>query len=160
MERLLTIGAHGFDAESFFSALQRAEVDLFMDLRRRRGMRGRAYSFANASRLQQELAARGIAYRHVISLAPEPATRELQDRDDAANRTPKRRRASLGEAFVADYTRRTLEPFDWAILAEELKGIRRPALFCVERVPEACHRRLVAERLAGITGVLVTDLLP
>jgi uncharacterized protein (DUF488 family) len=160
MERLFTIGAYGFDAGSFFDALQRAQVDLFLDLRRRRGMRGGLYAFANARRLQEELESRGTAYRHIVELAPDPATRELQHREDAADRVAKRRRTSLGEAFVADYTQRTLEPFDWDALVGELEGFLRPVLFCVERAPEACHRHLVAERLARAAGVSVTDLLP
>jgi uncharacterized protein (DUF488 family) len=160
MERLFTIGAYGFGPESFLEALQQAKVDLLLDLRHRRGMRGALYSFANASRLQRELRARGIAYRHMVELAPDAATRELQHREDAANRVAKRRRASLGETFVAEYTRRTLEAFDWDALVGELEAYRRPVLFCVERAPEACHRHLVATRLAGATGVPTKDLVP
>nr|MBA3379353.1 hypothetical protein [Chloroflexia bacterium] len=33
-------------------------------------------------------------------------------------------------------------------------------LFCVERVPAACHRSLLAERLAGDLGVEVMHILP
>jgi uncharacterized protein (DUF488 family) len=160
MERLFTIGAYGVDAEGFFDALRRAKVDLFLDLRRRRGMRGRSYSFANAGRLTQELEARGVVYRHLIELAPDPATRELQNRQDTAERVAKRQRTSLGAAFIADYTQRTLEPFDWSALARELEAFQRPVLFCVERAPEACHRHLVAARLASVMSVPVTDLMP
>ena len=160
MERLFTIGAYGYDAERFFAALQEAEVDLVLDLRRRRGVRGRQYAFANAGRLQRELESRGIAYRHVIELAPEPAKRQLQNEEDAAARVAKRRRTSLGDAFVGEYTRRTLQPFSWSGLVAELEPYRRAVLFCVERAPEACHRHLVAARLAEAAGAPVTDLLP
>lgn len=129
MERLFTIGAYGFDAQGFFAALQEAQVDLFLDLRRRRGVRGRDYAFANAGRLQRELEARGIFYRHLITLAPDQETRELQSREDAAHRVARRRRETLGDAFIADYTRRTLEPFDWPALLGELEEYRRPVLF-------------------------------
>src|SRR5579864_4901548 len=112
MERLFTIGAYGFDADSFFTALQHAKIDLFLDIRRRRGLRGSLYAFANASRLQQELEARNIAYRHLIDLAPDQETRELQNEADEASRLPKRQRESLAPAFVEEYTHRTLEPFD------------------------------------------------
>jgi hypothetical protein len=57
MERLFTIGAYGFDADHFFDTLQQANVDLFLDIRRRRGVRGSEYAFANANRLQEELEA-------------------------------------------------------------------------------------------------------
>jgi hypothetical protein len=57
--------------------------------------------------------------------------------------------------FVTDYTRRTLEPFDFDAFVEELKPYRRPVLFCVERTPEVCHRSLVARRLSEAAGVEV-----
>jgi uncharacterized protein (DUF488 family) len=160
MDGLFMIGAYGYGAESFFTALQQAQIDLFLDLRRRRGMRGRLYSFANASRLQQELEARGIEYRHIIELAPHPDTRELQHQEDVADRTAKRQRVALGDAFVADYVDRTLDTFDWNALVGDLEEFHRPVLFCVERTPEACHRHLVARRLANVTGVAVTNVLP
>jgi uncharacterized protein (DUF488 family) len=159
MERLFTIGAYGFDSGHFFEVLDEAKVDLFLDIRRRRGVRGRDYAFANAGRLQEELEARGIDYRHVIELAPDQETRTLQDQEDAAQRVARRKRAVLGEAFISAYRQRTLEPFDWDALVKELEGFRRPVLFCVERMPEACHRHLVAARLVEVTGVPVTDLV-
>jgi uncharacterized protein (DUF488 family) len=160
MQRLFTIGAHGFDAERFFDALREAGVDLFLDLRRRRGMRGAGYSFVNVRRLQQELEARDMVYRHLIELAPDPATRELQQRRDTADRVAKRQRASLDEAFIAAYSCRTIASFDWEALCEGLHAFQRPVLFCVERAPEACHRSLVANRLAELMGSPVVDLLP
>jgi uncharacterized protein (DUF488 family) len=160
MEQLFTIGAYGWDPERFFQALEQAQIDLFLDIRRRRGVRGREYAFANAGRLQEALAARGITYQHVLELAPDDATRELQARDDAAKHIARRKRAALGEAFIEDYEKRTLDPFDTGPLVEELKSFRHPVLFCVERAPEACHRHLVAERMSKETGVPVTNLVP
>lgn len=160
MDRLFTVGVYGFDAGSFFDALQRARIDLFLDLRRRRGVRGRVYSFANAGRLTAELELREIAYRHVIELAPDLATRELQRQEDALGRVSARKRTALGETFIADYTRRTLDPFDWDALIAELAQFQRPVLFCVETEPRACHRSLAAARLAGATLVPVTNLTP
>jgi uncharacterized protein (DUF488 family) len=37
---------------------------------------------------------------------------------------------------------------------------RAAALMCVERDPEACHRSLIAERLAADDGVELTHLRP
>jgi Protein of unknown function, DUF488 len=34
------------------------------------------------------------------------------------------------------------------------------ALFCVERDPEACHRSIVAERLAAEFGVPISHIVP
>jgi uncharacterized protein (DUF488 family) len=160
MKNLFTIGAYGFDAGHFFTTLQKANIDLFLDIRRRRGVRGHEFAFGNAGRLQRELEARGIPYRHLIELAPEQATRELQEREDEASGVARRKRTQLSEAFIADYARRTLDPLDFDALARELKAFRRPVLFCVERTPEACHRGLAAERLAEAARVPVTHLIP
>jgi uncharacterized protein (DUF488 family) len=160
MKRLFTIGAYGFDADHYFTTLQQAHIDLFLDIRRRRGVRGSEYAFANAGRLQQRLEELGILYRHLIELAPEQATRELQEREDEASRVARRKRTQLSETFIADYTRCTLDPFDFDALARELEGYERPVLFCVERAPEACHRSLVAARLAHSADVPVTHLIP
>jgi uncharacterized protein (DUF488 family) len=160
MQRLYTIGAYGFEPDTFFDALEKAKIDLFLDIRRRRGVRGRQYSFANASRLQAELGKRGIAYRHVIELAPDNVTRALQAEADKQTGVARRKRSRLGEAFAEDYTRRVLDSFDFHALAQELKEFDRPVLFCVEGAPEACHRSLAAARLAKVADVPVTHLVP
>ena len=64
IERVLTIGAYGFNERTFVEALKAAGADLFIDIRARRGMRGSAYAFANATRLQASLEAAGIKYTH------------------------------------------------------------------------------------------------
>jgi hypothetical protein len=58
------------------------------------------------------------------------------------------------------YLREILDRVDLDSLAAELPSVRASALFCVERDPEACHRSLVAERLAEEYGVTVAHLLP
>jgi uncharacterized protein (DUF488 family) len=160
METLFTIGVYGFTPERFFGALEAAGIDCFLDIRRRRGVRGREYAFANAGRLQEELESRHIAYRHILALAPEQETRDLQSRQDTEEGVPRRQRVVLGQAFVEDYEQRTLRPYDFDPLVADLRDCKRPVLFCVERSPRACHRGLVAGRLAEITGVPVEHLTP
>jgi uncharacterized protein (DUF488 family) len=160
MERLFTIGAYDFTPEMFFGSLEGERIDLFIDLRRRRGVRGPLYTFANAGRLQEELRTRGIPYRHVLDLAPDESTREIQDQHDRAQNTPRRQRKVLSQAFVDDYTARVLDRFDWTAFTRDLAAFQRPVLFCVERDPEACHRNLVAGHLQQLTGVAVTHLVP
>ena len=60
MAEVLTIGAYGWDAETFFAALVRERVAVFCDLRRRRGVRGPEYAFANSERLQERLGDLGL----------------------------------------------------------------------------------------------------
>ncbi|MFN2179799.1 MAG: hypothetical protein ACK2UV_09955, partial [Candidatus Promineifilaceae bacterium] len=56
---IVTIGVYGFDETTFFQALKDAGVDTFCDIRRRRGVRGSRYAFANSKRLQKRLAELG-----------------------------------------------------------------------------------------------------
>ncbi|MBC5816572.1 MAG: hypothetical protein GIW97_08530 [Candidatus Eremiobacteraeota bacterium] len=63
MTIVYTIGVYGSDKERFFAAITSAGIDIFLDVRRRRGVRGPLYPFANAKRLTAELhATRAIQY--------------------------------------------------------------------------------------------------
>ena len=44
--RLYTIGVYGFTKQTFHDALDEARIDAVVDIRRRRGVRGREYSFS------------------------------------------------------------------------------------------------------------------
>jgi uncharacterized protein (DUF488 family) len=159
--RIATIGAYGWDEEGFFQALVQAGVDLFCDLRARRGVRGSEYAFANSKRLQARLAALGIRYLHFRELAPSEETRAAQHAVDRAAKVARRRRAVLSPAFADAYRRERLEGFDSAAFVEGLgPDVRTVVLFCVEREPAACHRSLLAARLASDLGVEVVHLLP
>lgn len=161
IERVLTIGAFGFDERRFIQTLREAGVDLFIDIRARRGVRGSEYAFVNSTRLQAALHAAGIRYLHAKELAPTQEVREVQHRADAASGTAKRSRTCLGEAFIAVYESKCLSSFRPREFADSrMNGAQRPVLFCVERQPQACHRSLVAARLARELAVPVEDLLP
>ncbi|PKO17334.1 MAG: hypothetical protein CVU38_21715, partial [Chloroflexi bacterium HGW-Chloroflexi-1] len=108
----VTIGVYGFDEASFFQALADARVDTVCDIRRRRGVRGAAYAFANSQRLQAKLAALGIRYLHRLDLAPGPETRQRQHGADTSARTAKRQRETLDPAFIAAYRQECLAGFD------------------------------------------------
>lgn len=158
--RLYTIGAYGFDAEGFFAALQEAGIDLFCDIRLRRGMRGATYAFANSQRLQARLAELGIRYLHRPDLAP---SRDLRARQEAADRAAglgKRQRTALGATFRAGYESEVLAELDSAALLAELQPARRIVFFCVEGRPEACHRSLLTARLAQDLDVEVRHIEP
>jgi uncharacterized protein (DUF488 family) len=158
--RVFTIGAYGFTPGAFFGALAESGVDMFLDVRQRRGLRGSRYAFANAGRLVPELEARGIAYRHLKGLAPGSEIRQMQREADAAAGEVKSSRTALSPTFVHAYEQRRAGVFDWTALAAELTGYRAPVIFCVEQHPEQCHRSLVAPRLAGAFGGDVVHLTP
>ena len=158
--QLYTIGAIGFTAETFFVALQAAEIDLFCDVRARRAMRGAAYAFANSRRLQARLAALGIRYVHRPELAPSAALRSAQGTVDRAAGVAKRKRTTLSDTFVAGYTTDVLAQLDSGALLAELMPAQRIVFFCVEREPQACHRSLLVAKLARDLDLRVEDLGP
>jgi uncharacterized protein (DUF488 family) len=160
--KLITIGVYGFTREAFFGALQAAGVQTFCDIRWRRGVRGADYAFANSARLQQRLQELEIRYLHLRELAPPPTLRQRQKEADKASKTAKRKRSALGELFVAGYHEQCLETFDSRRFLEQMGAADSIALFCVEREPCACHRSLLAERLARDLGskIDVVHLMP
>jgi uncharacterized protein (DUF488 family) len=160
MRRIATIGVYGFEAGAFLETLTGAGVELLLDLRQRRGVRGPDYSWANSARLQRALAGAGVGYRQVKELAPTTELRQLQYREDDRQGVGKRNRIALAPEYTERYMREILDPFDLGALVAELPGDSATALLCVERDPEACHRSLVAERLRAEHGLPVTDLRP
>lgn len=158
---LLSIGVYGFTEESFFQSLQDADTDCFCDVRARRGLRGSEYAFANSVRLQDRLRDLKISYLHLKNLSPSKSVREAQKREDERVGVAKRNRKELGEAFVDKYCEEVLNSLDAAsLLEDELKGMRRPVFFCVERHPSACHRSLLTKELSRQTGLPVEHIVP
>jgi uncharacterized protein (DUF488 family) len=160
MPAVATIGVYGFERDSFLTALRDAEVRLVLDVRQRRGVRGPQYAWANSRRLQDALAEAGIGYRHHRELAPTTELRQLQYREDERQGVGKRNRSELAPEYRRRYLREILDRVDLAPVVAELPPRRRGALLCVERDPEACHRSLIAERLAAECGVSVVHLRP
>jgi uncharacterized protein (DUF488 family) len=155
-----TVGVYGASLERFLDALGANDVRLLVDVRQRRGVRGSEYAWANAQRLQAALAEAGIAYSHHKELAPTTELRHLQYEEDARVGAGKRSREELAPAYVERYTREILGQVDLAALVNELPDDGASALMCVERDPEACHRSLIAERMAAEYGCTIIHLRP
>jgi uncharacterized protein (DUF488 family) len=160
MSTVTTIGVYGFTAEEFLSTLLLADVRQLLDVRQRRGVRGTDYAWANHQRLQAALTETGIGYRHHKELAPTTELRQLQYAVDAQEGVGKRHRSVLAPAYVERYVRERLDRADLSELVADLPPSGAAALFCVERDPEACHRSLIADRLASEFGVEVVHLRP
>ncbi|MGH3786637.1 MAG: DUF488 family protein [Pseudonocardiaceae bacterium] len=155
---MATIGVYGFDGEAFLERLRRADVRLVLDVRQRRGVRGSDYAWANSRRLQAALADAGIAYEHHPELAPTTELRQLQYLEDDRRGVGKRSRRELAPEYTRRYTAEILDRADLAPIVPAPSGIA--ALLCVERDPEACHRSLIAERLAQRHAVSIEHLRP
>jgi hypothetical protein len=137
VKTIFTIGVYGADAEGFLAALDAAGVNLLLDVRQRRGVRGAQYAWANAGRLEAALREADVGYQHLPELAPTTAMREVQYEADAERGEGKRDRTVLAPAYVERYT-------------EEI----------VERDAAACHRSLIAARLARDHGARIVNLRP
>jgi uncharacterized protein (DUF488 family) len=157
---IATTGVYEFDLESFLAALRKHDVTQVVDVRQRRGVRGREYAWANSARLQAALAEAGIGYRHLPELAPTTELRHLQYAEDERRGVGKRSRRELAPAYVEGYTREILDPADLSVLVDGLPEEGIAALLCVERDPEACHRSLIAARLAEELGFRVIHIRP
>jgi uncharacterized protein (DUF488 family) len=155
-----TIGIYGWTVEAFLDALSSANVGLVVDVRQRRGVRGSEYAWANATRLQAALAEAGIEYRHHKELAPTTELRQLQYAEDDRVGVGKRSRGELALAYRERYLKEILDSVNLEAFVAELPSDAASALLCVERDPEACHRSLIAERLASEHGVSGLHLRP
>ena len=147
---IYTIGVYGSTEEEFFGKLIKSQIDLFCDIRQRRGVRGRQYAFVNSSYLQKKLSELGIGYLYEKRYAPTREIREMQWAEDKEVHQTKKSRETLGHAFCCGYEQLILdkENLDELMVSFESMNAQRVVLFCLESRPEACHRSLLAHRLS------------
>jgi uncharacterized protein (DUF488 family) len=157
--KIYTIGVYGYTEQEFFNKLIENKIDIFCDIRQRRGVRGSEYAFVNSSRLQAKLAELEIKYRHILDLAPTTEIREKQKSEDLLRGEHKKGRNKLGVTFANEY-RKHIKNFDFNALVEKLDeiGATRVVLFCVEGRAEACHRSIVAEEFSKRYKYEITNL--
>jgi uncharacterized protein (DUF488 family) len=155
-----TIGVYNSNKEQFFQKLVGNGIDTFCDIRQRRGVRGRDYSFVNSNRLQSTLNEMGIAYCYFKELAPTNEIRDLQKSADKENKELKRDRKKLGVVFIENYNDKILKDFDVERFVFQLKAKRanKVVLFCVEENQEACHRSLLGAKLSSELKFNITHL--
>jgi uncharacterized protein (DUF488 family) len=152
------VGVYHSSLDDFLEKLKRHRVAIVVDVRQRRGVRGREYAWANSLRLQAALKQVGIQYRHLPELAPTTELRHLQYREDDRLKVGKRSRIELSEEYRRRYLNEVLDHVNLGALLESLPDEAASALLCVERDAPACHRSLIAARLHTRFGVPVLNL--
>ena len=157
---IITIGVYGFTAERFEKSVVAAKPDVFVDIRRRRGVRGHDYSFANSQRLQDMLARHEIPYVHRLELAAPQDLLKREGEIDKKAGIARHDRDHLSAEFVKDYQSAVLEGFDASEFIASLGNVHRVMLMCVEKTASACHRGLVAAAIADQLGWDREDLEP
>ena len=149
IDTLYTTGGYGYSQNTFFDRLKANGVDALVDIRQRRGMRGRQYSFLNSTALQAELLGRGIAYLYLKELSPTTAVRDAQKSQDLSSGVAKRKREILSCEFVAAYSENILVNLNPEDVWAKISSYKRPCFFCVEAAERACHRSLVTDWLTN-----------
>ena len=157
-DRLATIGVYGWTSDTFLAALDDAGVTRVLDIRQRRGVRGAKYAWANAQRLQRLLDGARIGYEYHPELAPDTELRHVQYREDDRQGVGKRSRVRLAEEYVRRYTSEILDLVGLEPVVGRLPVHGIGALLCVEATAAACHRSLVAGRLAERFGLAIIDI--
>ena len=158
--KFYTIGVYGKTETDFFTALDNHNIDLFCDIRQRRGVRGKKYSFVNSLKLQKKLSELNIKYLHIKDLAPTKEIREAQKEEDTRKNILKRDRIQLGEKFISEYNKQIIEVFNFEDLFEYFikNNLKKIVFFCVEEEVLACHRSLVAKRIVETYTQEIEDL--
>jgi uncharacterized protein (DUF488 family) len=157
---IYTIGVYNSTEDNYFDKLVNNNIDLFCDIRQRRGVRGSQYKYVNSNYLQKKLSELGIKYRYIKELSPTNDIRQKQKDADKLNKETKKQRHTLGTVFRQEYCEQILNNFDFNSFAKELeeKSVNKIVFFCVEEHAEACHRSLVAQKLAQTLNVKFTNL--
>lgn len=160
MINVFTIGVYNSTEEGFFEKLTKNRIDMFCDIRQRRGVRGSLYRYVNSNYLQAKLRALGINYTYIKELAPTSEIRQKQKDADKLNNETKKLRTSLGKVFVEEYNSQILSHFDIKSLVTNLEneGAKNVVFFCVEEHANACHRSLVAKEISKLYGIKTIDL--
>jgi uncharacterized protein (DUF488 family) len=157
---IYTSGVYGSTAESFFEKLKANKIDTFVDIRRRRAVRGSQYAFANSNRLQAKLRELGINYIHIEDLSPTPEIIGMQKKYDKETGTSQTKRDHLSDKFISEYKKTILDRYDFTRLLDQFKELdsKRALLFCVEANAAACHRSLVADKLNKMSGLRIKHI--
>src|SRR2546421_4939395 len=158
MRTIATVGVYDSSLDAFLAKLKCHHVALLVDVRQRRGVRGRDYAWANSLRLQAALEQAGIDYRHLPELAPTTELRQLQYREDDRLKVGKRSRLQVSDEYRRRYVNEVLDRVDLGAVLESLPDNATSALMCVERDAPACHRSLIAARLHARFGVPILNL--
>tara|TARA_B100002052_G_scaffold15798_1_gene12629 strand:+ start:16287 stop:16772 length:486 start_codon:yes stop_codon:yes gene_type:complete len=149
MKNLFTIGVYETNEIDFFNKLKNNNIDIFCDIRRRRGVRGAKYSFVNSLRLQEKLNEMNIEYLHFIEMSPSNEIREKQKQEDTKLKIDKRKRSVLGSTFINLYKKEHLNEKNISNFTNFLSNSsnKNIVLFCVEKDPLACHRSILTDYL-------------
>lgn len=135
---VFTIGYEERTLEEFIGRLKRNNIEVLIDVREIPASRKPGFS---KSRLSEILQTNGINYVHMKDLGSPKALREKLHRNNDY------------ESFFVEY--RAYIDSKTEIVEELYKDIisrETSCIMCMERLPEYCHRKIVAEKIKEIDG--------
>jgi uncharacterized protein (DUF488 family) len=141
---IATIGYEGATIGDFVATLQRASIDVLIDVRDLPLSRKKGFS---KNQLAETLAAHGIEYVHLRGLGDPKPGREAARAGNYALFQKIFGRHMKSDGAVRDVN-----------IAADIVRTRRACLMCFECNHEQCHRSIVAETLAQITQLTITPL--
>lgn len=145
--KLATIGYEGAPQEAVFDALEKAGVDLLVDVRAVTSSRRPGFS---KSHLVAGLPERGIDYVHLKGLGTPKEGRMAVRRGD---------HKGLQRIFGA-HMKTPEARHDYEALLGLLRGGKKICLMCYEHDPGTCHRTIIAERAGQELGLKIENLAP
>jgi uncharacterized protein (DUF488 family) len=137
MTPLRTIGYEGFTADDWLRELRARGVEVVVDVRDLPLSRRRGFS---KTALRDALAERGVTYIHVKAFGNPKELRESLKSGLSFD--------DFARVFAGLLDTRSQELRDLIALAED----KSTCLVCFEEDPARCHRSLVAERVAQLSG--------
>ena len=145
--QLATIGYEAATVQSFVDALQRADIELLVDVRAVAASRRPGFA---KTRLAAHLEEAGIGYLHLRGLGTPTAGRVAARAGEHAE-MQRIFREHLGGLEAQQ---------ELDVLAAMVRQGRRIALMCLEDDPAHCHRSMIAAALVGIVPAEVLHLRP
>jgi uncharacterized protein (DUF488 family) len=146
MPRLFTIGYEQVTASAVLGELQRAGVELLVDVRAVAASRRPGFS-------KRQLAAgvdeRGIGYLHLRGLGTPAEGRQAARAGRYADMA----------AVYAEHLRTPQAVAELAELKEIVRAGRPVCLICYERHPDHCHRKIVADLVCEDLGIAAEHLM-
>ena len=144
MKTIATIGYEGTTIEAFDAALERAHVDVVVDVRAVAISRKRGFS---KTALSERLRSIGLDYVHLRGLGDPKPGREAARAGDMALF-----RQIFGAHMATDEARQDLEAL------RALVTDRKVALLCYEADAAGCHRAIVANAIANPGNLSILHL--
>ncbi|MDA8105447.1 MAG: DUF488 domain-containing protein [Nitrospiraceae bacterium] len=135
---VFTIGYEDSTIDEFITRLQKHNIAVLVDVREVPASRKPGFS---KNRLSEILHDHNIGYLHVKALGSPKAIREKLHRDNDY------------ESFFDGYNAYIDSQLDVVKeLYDEVVSRETSCLMCMERFPEHCHRRVVADKIKEIDG--------